>query len=323
MRNASEELLGRAPAFRDIVRAATLVAPTDATVLITGESGTGKELLARYIHATSRRARAPLVTINCAALPENLAESELFGHDRGAFSGAVQQQMGRVQLADKGTLFLDEIAEISPAIQAKLLRLLESGECQTVGQPRITQVDVRIISATNNNLRDKVACHAFRRDLFFRLNVVPLALPALRQRKEDIEEFLDRFTARFATNHRVAPPHYPPCVRQQLKNHSWPGNIRELRNFCERMVILHAGKRIELEHLPMEMQPPDPALWQTRQDGKSFILPEEGIDFDQLERHLIDQAIKQANGNRSWAARMLGLSYATFLYRLKKFSIPS
>ncbi|MEO5363572.1 MAG: sigma-54 dependent transcriptional regulator [Magnetococcus sp. DMHC-8] len=317
----SSPMLGRAPEFRSVVRAAGLVAPTDATVLITGESGTGKELLARHIHQHSRRHQGPYITINCAALPETLAESELFGHHKGAFTGAVHHQLGRVQAADGGTLFLDEISEISLATQAKLLRLLESGECQTIGLPHVSHVNVRVIAATNKPLADWVRAGRFREDLYFRLNVVPLELPPLRHRKEDLPVLMQAFAARFAAGNGLASPVYAPCALQLLKNHPWPGNIRELRNFCERMAILHAGQNVLATDLPREMRQPVAAASPTTLDNL-FALPMEGLDFEQLERHLIDQALARSGGNKSHAARLLGFSRDTFLYRLKKFSIP-
>ncbi|WP_130470463.1 sigma-54 interaction domain-containing protein [Candidatus Magnetaquicoccus inordinatus] len=317
----AESMLGHAPEFRSLLRAAALVAPTDATVLISGESGTGKELLAHAIHQQSRRRHAPLITINCAALPEALAESELFGHHKGAFTGAVQQQIGRVQAAHGGTLFLDEIAEISPSVQAKLLRLLESGECQTVGVPHTSKVDLRIIAATNKNLQEWVRLGRFREDLYFRLNVVPLELPPLRQRREDLSLLLEAFANHFATRNSLQTPHYGACALQLLKNYSWPGNIRELRNFCERMSILYAGQKIIAADLPWEMRQATESALPMRA-SQLFALPVEGVDFEQLERQLIDQALERSGGNKSHAARLLGFSRDTFLYRLKKFSIP-
>ncbi|MBF0184436.1 MAG: sigma-54-dependent Fis family transcriptional regulator [Magnetococcales bacterium] len=321
MNAVADSMLGRAPEFRSVVRAAALVAPTDATVLINGESGTGKELLAHYIHHNSRRQQAPLVTINCAALPESLAESELFGHQKGAFTGAMQQQPGRVQAAHGGTLFLDEIAEISLNVQAKLLRLLESGECQTVGQPHTSKVDLRIIAATNKNLLEWVRAGRFREDLYFRLNVVPLELPALRQRREDLPLLMEAFANHFARHNALQPPRYAACALQQLQSYAWPGNVRELRNFCERMAILHAGQTLYAANLPWEMRQTTPTVQYTSWQ-QLFSLPVEGVDFEQLERHLIDQALERCGGNKSRAARLLGFSRDTFLYRLKKFSIP-
>jgi two-component system response regulator HydG len=317
----AESMLGHAPEFRSVLRAAALVAPTDATVLISGESGSGKELLAHAIHHQSRRRHAPLITINCAALPESLAESELFGHQKGAFTGAVHQQTGRVQAAHGGTLFLDEIAEISPTVQAKLLRLLESGECQTVGLPHTSKVDLRIVAATNKNLHEWVRLGRFREDLYFRLNVVPLELPALRQRREDVSLLMDAFAGHFARRNGLQPPQYGSCALQLLKNYGWPGNIRELRNFCERMAILHAGQTVMAADLPWEMRQAA-AVATPMTAPQLYSLPIEGVDFEQLERHLIDQALERSGGNKSRAARLLGFSRDTFLYRLKKFSIP-
>lgn len=313
-------MLGQAPEFRSVVRAAGLVAPTDATVLVTGESGTGKELLAHHIHRHSRRSQGPYVVINCAALPDSLVESELFGHHKGAFTGAVQHQVGRVQAAHGGTLFLDEISEISLATQAKLLRLLESGECQTVGMAQISRVDIRVIAATNKNLLDWVHAGRFREDLYFRLNVVPLELPPLRQRREDLSVLMQAFAARLAEKNQASPPVYASCALQHLKGYAWPGNIRELRNFCERMGILHSGRVVRAEDLPWEMRQ-SRAEEEPVVSGNFFALPVGGVDFEQLERHLIDQALVRSGGNKSHAARLLGFSRDTFLYRLKKFSM--
>jgi two-component system, NtrC family, response regulator HydG len=315
------KFLGKSPEFLSVLRAAGLVAPTDATVLITGESGTGKELLSRHIHQNSRRGRLPWVTINCAALPESLAESELFGSAKGAFTGANQNKKGWVQAADGGTLFLDEISELPLSIQPKLLRLLESGECQGVGHSRISQVNVRVIAATNKHLPDMVQAGLFREDLFYRLNIVPLELPPLRQRLADLSLLIQYFLVTSAKKNRLLEADFQKAAITVLRGYSWPGNIRELRNFCERVSILHSGKSVAVDDLPWEMG------HESQKVGSSvlkdlFILPDGGLDFLQMERDLLDQALRRAGGNKSRAARLLGFSRDTFLYRLKKFSIP-
>ncbi len=311
-----EQMLGESPAFRAVLRAAAITAVTDATTLIQGESGTGKELLARAIHQQSRRAAGPFVTINCAALPENLAESELFGHRRGAFTGATADQRGRIQAAHGGTLFLDEVGELPLGIQAKLLRFLEGGEVQPVGQPRPERVDVRVVAATNRDLFAEVQAGRFREDLFYRLNVVPLLLPPLRERGRDLELLVQRLTARLAMSHRLDAPRYSLGALEALQRYRWPGNVRELRNVCERMVILFPGRTIQAENLPGEIRHSQPGV----QEG-DFVLPEAGVHLDSLERDLIRQALERTHGNQSRAARLLGLTRGTLIYRMKKYAI--
>ena len=313
---SQEPMLGEAPVFRAVLRAAAITAVTDATTLIQGESGTGKELLARAIHAWSRRSGAPFVTINCAALPENLAESELFGHRRGAFTGASSDQRGRIQAAHGGTLFLDEVGELSLGIQAKLLRFLEDGEIQPVGQPRSERIDVRVVAATNRDLFSEVQAGRFRDDLFYRLNVVPLHLPPLRERGDDLTLLLQRLTARLARAHGLEAPRYSANTVDILRRYPWPGNVRELRNVCERLVILFPGRTIEPGNLPAEIRHSQPAAL-----AGDFVLPASGVHLDHLERDLIRQALQRTGGNQSRAARLLGLTRGTLIYRMKKYAI--
>ncbi|MBF0380917.1 MAG: sigma-54-dependent Fis family transcriptional regulator [Magnetococcales bacterium] len=317
-----EQFLGESPEFMAVLRAAGLVAPTDATVLVSGESGTGKELLSKYIHRHSRRSGEPWITINCAALPETLAESELFGHAKGAFTGATIHKKGWVQAADGGTLFLDEISELPISIQAKLLRLLESGDCQGVGHSRISKVDVRIIAATNKYLPDLVKKGLFREDLYYRLNIVPLELPPLRERLLDLPLLTKTFLETVANKNSSPLTSISKSTMAVLNSYSWPGNIRELRNFCERVAILHAGGEVKVENIPWEMRQESNADANQTMGGL-FTLPNEGLDFLQMERDLIGQALQRTNGNKSRAARLLGFSRDTFLYRIKKFSILS
>ncbi len=320
MMTTEKRFLGESPEFLAMLRTAGLLAPTDATVLITGESGTGKELVSQYIHQQSRRAKGPWVSINCAALPESLAEAELFGHNKGAFTGAGDRRGGRVQAASGGTLFLDEIAELPLSIQPKLLRLLESGECQVLGQTDTTRVNIRVVAATNKNLLDMVQTGQFRADLFYRLNVVPLELPPLRQRTEDIPVLTRAFFQEFSQKNRLETARFSAAALTTLKNHHWSGNIRELRNLCERLSILHAGQTIDSDDLPLEIRTaPQPG---TNGADRPFTLPDSGINLVDLEQNLIGQALQRASGNKSHAARLLGLSRDTFLYRLKKFAIP-
>lgn len=316
-RSANEPLIGTSPELAAVLRAARLVAMTDVPVLVQGESGTGKELLATALHRDSPRRNGPLITVNCAALPETLAESLLYGHRKGAFTDAHCDQVGYVMQADGGTLFLDEVGELPLAIQAKLLRFLESGECQPVGQAAMAKADVRIIAATNRDLAKEVAAGNFRQDLFYRLNVVPLTLPPLRERGEDITLLLHHHTAQIAQRYDLETPRYHKRTLQHLQRYDWPGNVREVRNLCERMVILCSGREIHPENLPQEIRlprAPDAA-------NPGFQLPPEGVRLDELEVSLIRQALKQTAGNQSRAARLLGLTRDTLLYRLKKYAI--
>ncbi len=313
-----EHILGQSGEFCAIIRAARIIAMTEVTVLILGESGTGKELLAQAIHHHSHRIKGPFVVLNCAAIPESLAESELFGHRKGAFTGATSDQPGRIQAAKGGTLFLDEIGELPLSIQAKLLRFLETGECQVVGQTQVDIVNTRIIVATNRDLYAQTQIGKFRQDLYYRLNIVPLELPPLRNRLDDLEKLLLIFTSRLAQQHNLSAPKYTQATLKQLCHYTWPGNIRELRNFCERMLILFSGKTIEPTNLPHEIQ-----LKQTTIHPQlvGFALPDSGINLQALEIEMIHQALHKTYGNRSQAARLLGLTRDTLLYRIKKYAI--
>ena len=310
-------LQGDSPAFLSLLRAARIAARTDVTLLLLGESGTGKELLARAIHAESLRKQQPFIAINCAALPESLAESELFGHRKGAFTGASDNALGRIKAADGGTLFLDEIGELPLTVQAKLLRFLESGECHSLGDSQPVKVNTRIVAATNRDLQEEVKQGQFRKDLFYRLNIVPLQLPALYERHGDIEKLLTSLTAQLALQYGLDAPRYSVAAMEQLQRYDWPGNVRELRNFCERMLILLSGQTIKPENLPQEMQTHAKAV-----TGKSgFFLPEGGIILEELEADLIHQALDKSRGNQSKAARLLGLTRSALLYRMKKHTI--
>jgi len=311
-----DTLLGDSPEFNSIIRSARIIAATDVSVLVLGESGTGKELLAKELHRSSPRRNAPFIAINCAALPEQLVESELFGHRKGAFTGAVEHQPGRIRTAEGGTLFLDEVGELPLTIQAKLLRFLESGECQSVGETAPHKINVRVIAATNRDLYTQVQKGLFREDLYYRLNVVPLELPPLRQRHGDVALLLEQLTARLAARYALEAPRYSSKALTRLEGYAWPGNIRELRNFCERMVVLLSGRTVELENLPQEIirQP-------VAASSGPFTLPDSGISLDELEQEMIRQALERTRGNRSRAARLLGLSRDTLLYRIKKHAL--
>ena len=316
MNNANSKLIGQSPEFQALLRSVQVTAATDVTMMLLGESGTGKELLARELHQQSSRSGGPFVAINCAALPESLAESELFGHRKGAFTGAVNHNTGRIRGADGGTLFLDEVAELPMNIQAKLLRFLESGECHAVGDTTVYHADVRIIAATHVDLYERVKQGLFRNDLYYRINVVPLEIPALNQRTGDIPLLLKSLTNSLSAQHGLEPPRYSKASITQIESYEWPGNVRELRNFCERMLVLFSGKVVEPENLPHEMRGSSSST-----KGGMFTLPDEGISWEELEQDMIHQALNKANGNQSKAARLLGLTRDTFLYRIKKYTI--
>lgn len=310
--------IGQSPAFESLIRIAKMVASTDVTVLIKGETGTGKEMLATAIQKESRRADKPFITLNCAALPEGLVESELFGHRKGSFTGAIANKTGLFQAAEGGTLFLDEINSLPLSIQTKLLRVLESGECLAVGDIKPYKVNVRVIAATNADLNKQIATGEFRQDLYFRLNVVPIELPPLKQRSEDIETLLNHFFSIFSANHAIKAPKFSKRSLKVLRDYPWPGNIRELRNLCERLCILLAGQTIEPENLPQEFN-----SCVSAPADSTFILPEVGLQLDALEADMIYQALSRTSGNRSKSARLLGISRDTLLYRIQKHGIAT
>ncbi len=308
------EILGKSPEFEALLRSLNIASATDVTLILTGESGTGKELLAHHIHKKSRRHDAPFVAINCAALPDGLAESEFFGHIKGAFTGAVSNNPGRINMAEGGTLFLDEIGEMSLDIQAKLLRFLESGEYQPVGSLKQRHANVRLVTATNADLRKKVEDGVFREDLYYRLNIIPFHVPPLRKRTGDVELLIPEITKRLASEYQLPAPIYNKAAMDCLQRYSWPGNIRELRNLCERMLILFSGREIHDGNLPREIRHQQRSRW-------TFSLPDSGIKLDELEQELLQQALERANGNQSKAARILGLTRYAFMYRLKKYQL--
>jgi DNA-binding NtrC family response regulator len=307
-------IIGQSPALDALIRSARIAAATDVTILLNGETGTGKEILANAIQKASPRANRPFITLNCAALPENLIESELFGHKKGSFTGATGNTSGLIKSADGGTLFLDEINSLPVSIQAKLLRFIESGECLAVGDTEPYNVDVRIIAASNSDLSRQIAEGTFRRDLYFRLNVVPLHLPSLSERAGDIELLVKHFMNLFESEHQMPSPQFSNKALKVLRAYTWPGNIRELRNLCERLCILLAGKVIEPDNLPLEFST---SLSASNGTGP-FLLPPTGLDLENLEASLIQQALDMTKGNRSKSARLLGLSRDTLLYRMQK-----
>jgi two-component system NtrC family response regulator len=293
------------------------VAPTDATVLITGESGTGKEVLARRIHVRSLRAEGPFVAVNCAAIPAELLESELFGHARGAFTGAVRDRAGRFRQASGGTLFLDEVAEIPPALQGKLLRALQERVVDAVGGDAPVPVDVRILAATNRDLRARIRDGSFREDLYYRLNVVELAVPPLRERPDDIPPLVRRFVSEFAGGREIT---VPAVVVAELSRRPWPGNVRELKNACERMVILCRGDEVSLDDLPPA---PLGAGAGTAEDASASFppLPAEGLSLVDLEKRVIERALRMKGGNITQAAAYLRIPRHILVYRIGKYGL--
>ncbi len=313
--------IGSSPAFEALLRSAKMVASTDVTVLIKGETGTGKEMLATAIQQESNRANKPFITLNCAALPEGLVESELFGHKKGSFTGAVANKQGLFHAANGGTLFLDEINSLPLSIQTKLLRFLESGECLAVGETAPYKVDVRVIAATNADLNKQINEGDFRQDLYFRLNVVPLEIPNLKARNHDIEALAKHFLQQFTDEHALKPTKFSKRSIKILRTYNWPGNIRELRNLCERLSILLAGQTIEPENLPLEIT--SNSLNPAKEEGDGFILPEGGLNLEKLEADMIVQALNRTQGNRSKSARLLGMTRDTLLYRIQKHGIAT
>jgi len=303
-----EHLVARSQLMQTVLRDAALIAPSETRILITGESGVGKEVLADVIHAWSPRAAGPMIKVNCAAIPETLLESELFGHERGAFTGAHERRIGRFEEADRGTIFLDEIAEMSQALQAKLLRVTQDGRFQRVGSNREIQTAARIIAATNRNLEDEVKSGRFREDLFYRLNVVELNIPPLRERHEDILPLAGRFIEEFAEGRARFSQAAAAC----LEHYSWPGNIRELRNAMERAVLLSRSELILPEHLPARVR----AAAEKNPPPEAVADPER---LEEIERQAILQALRQHGFNRTETAKALGVSRRALLYKLQRF----
>lgn len=329
-RNEPVEMIGSSPAFQAVQRAARLIAATDATTLILGESGVGKELFALALHQGSRQAQGPFVPVNCAALSESLAESELFGHVRGSFTGAVKERVGRITAAHGGTLFLDEIGDLPLSIQAKLLRFLETGECQVLGKERPNHVDVRVVLATHRDLARMVGEGRFRKDLFYRLHVAVLHVPPLRERGEDVILLAQAFLAHFAHRLKKRTPEITNSALDLLKQHDWPGNIRELRNLCERSVIFHGENALDGDFVRGQLAAMHGLLQGTdfsscshgkALDVSDFCMPHGGISLVALEKELIQEALNRTNGNRTRAAKLLDLTRDALLYRMKKHSL--
>jgi DNA-binding NtrC family response regulator len=306
-------IVHRSRAMVSLLETLDRVAARDATVLICGESGTGKELLARRVHARSRRGDGPFVAVSCAALPRELLESELFGHERGAFTGATRARDGRFRRAAGGTIFLDEVGELPLALQGKLLRVLQERVVDVVGRDEPVAVDTRVVAATNQNLGEMVARGSFREDLYFRLAVVELRVPPLRERLEDLEPLVDHFVQQASLDRS---PSIPRSVRQALRDRPWPGNVRELENACERLAILAPGHELRLEDLP-----PSPAATGSEADSDWLDHLPPGLSLVDLERQAISQALSRCAGNISAAARLLGVPRHILVYRIEKHGL--
>ncbi|MFQ6041915.1 MAG: sigma-54-dependent transcriptional regulator [Candidatus Poribacteria bacterium] len=309
------EIIGKSPKMQELYRNIAMIAPTDATVLIQGESGTGKELIADLIHENSTRANAPLIKVNCTALPDTLLESELFGYERGAFTGAYQRKQGRFELADGGSIFLDEIGDMNPSVQAKLLRVLQEQQFERLGGTKTITVDVRIIAATNKDLEVEVREENFRDDLFYRLNVVPITVPPLRKRKNDIPLLAEHFLKYYAEkNHRPVKGLLPRAL-DLLMRYDWPGNVRELENAMERAVIIARTEQLTPADLPLSIQ----ALADDLQTPETGVMP--GRTIKEVERDLIIKTLEQTGGNRTRSAKILGITRKTLQNKLKEYQI--
>ena len=308
-------IIGRSPAMKKLFETMALVAPSEATVLIVGESGTGKELIANAIHQNSPRKDMPFIKVNCAALPETLLESELFGHEKGAFTGAIARKQGRFQLAHKSSILLDEIAEMAPATQAKILRVLQEREFEPVGSGQTMKVDTRVIAATNRNLEEEIQQGRFREDLYYRLNVVTVDVPPLRQRREDIPFLSDFFLKQYAEKNRRLIKGFTPRATDLLMRYDWPGNVRELENIIERAVIMARGEMITPLEFPADLQHLDEELKDTRIDFTP------GRSLKEVEKVMILRTLEETGGNRTHAARILGISRRTLQLKLKEYGI--
>ncbi len=312
-----ENIIGRSGALLYVLDLAARAAQTSTTVLIHGETGTGKELVAKAIHFNSPRKDRPFVTINCSAIPQDLLESELFGHLRGAFTGAAAHRKGKVEMADGGTLFLDEIGDLPPSLQVKLLRLIQQGEIEKIGASATLQVNVRIVAATHRNLERMVEDGSFREDLYYRLAVIPLEVPPLRERPEDIPELTQHFFLQSCRKHGRTGLLLPQALIPYFCHYRWPGNIRELENVVERLVVLEQGNEITLEDLPAQLRRERSPV-----EMDQIELSPQGVSLEAIEKELILWALRKSNWNQTRAAALLDLSRKTFIYRMEKHSIP-
>lgn len=318
-RDQARQIVATSPAMKGLLDMVAAIAPSEATVLITGGSGTGKELIARAIHAHSHRAQSHLVAVNCAALSQSLLESELFGHEKGAFTGADRRRDGLFVKADKGTVFLDEVGEMSMPMQAKLLRVLQEGEIQRVGGDTPIAVDVRIIAATNRDLSKMVAEEAFREDLFYRLNVVNIEVPPLKERTSDIPVLAQHFVTRYAERNRKKIKGFTPQAMDRLLKYAWPGNVRELENAVERAVILSPGEYITEKDLPLNISGTTGEPQKNNEKIQSN--HDTAGSLDEIEKSAIAGAIEKTGGNKSEAARLLGITRRTLYNKLEKYGI--
>ncbi len=314
-----DNIIGHSPAMQEIFETIERVAPTRSTVLLAGESGVGKDLIARAIHFHSPRRDRPLVKINCAALPENLMESELFGYEKGAFTGANTSKPGKFEQADTGTVFLDEIGDVPPAIQVKLLRVLQEREFERLGSNVTRRIDVRVIAATNKDLRAALEEGAFREDLYYRLNVVPLNIPPLRERKQDIPFLANHFVHKLAQDAGSRVESISDAAMEKLLAYPWPGNVRELENVIERGLVLSAGERLEAADIKLE---PARGSANAHTEDEARFLPA-GMTLDGYEQEIIREALRRAGGNKSQAARLLGLTRNALRYRLTQMGMEA
>lgn len=308
-------IIGKSPEMGKLFETITLVAPSEATVLITGESGTGKELIANAIHQNSIRKEKPMIKVNCAALPETLLESELFGHEKGAFTGALKSRHGRFKQAHKGSIFLDEIGEMAPQTQAKILRVLQEREFEPVGSSNTIGVDTRVIAATNKNLKEEIKEGHFREDLFYRINVVSISVPPLRNRREDIPLLANFFLKQYAGKNRKLIKGFTPHATDLLMRYDWPGNVRELENMVERSVIMARGDMITPNEFSKTLRALDP------ETNKSEIDLTPGRSLKEIEKEMILRTLEDTNGNRTHAAKILGISRRTLQLKLKEYGI--
>lgn len=308
-----ENIIGQSAAMKQVMSLIEKSARSDANILILGESGTGKELVARAIHHLSKRRPARFIPVNCASIPRELMESELFGHRRGAFTGAVRDKIGKFEAANGGTLFLDEIGDLDADLQAKLLRVLQDREIQRIGENRTRPVDVRVLTATHRDLEKAVVAGRFRQDLYYRINVLPITIPPLRQRREDIPLLVSHFIHKLERSRRIR---ITDAAMRELVQYDWPGNVRELENLIERLSILHAGQQISAGQLPL------PGLTSVKSDGQLILpFPDEGIGLEDLEKLILKEALKKNQYNQSNTAKFLQIPRHVLIYRIKKYGL--
>ena len=329
------EIVGQSPSLRTVLESVKRAAPTNATVLLLGESGVGKELVARTIHRNSARASGRFIQVNCAAIPEELIESELFGHEKGSFTGATEKQIGKFEQADRGTIFLDEVGDMSPKTQAKVLRVLQEQEVERIGSSRTIKVDVRVIAATNKNLEEAIGRGEFREDLYFRLNVIPIVVPPLRERREDIPLLVQHFARRTSEEHNLKPRRFDPAAMEAMQRYRWRGNIRELRNTVERLMIMAAGDVVRVEDLPAEIRSSEGAVRQVH-NGSTTGAPSQAAPADEAmsvtgntlrefkdaaERAYLVQKLRETNWNISKTAEIIDTPRSNLYKKLEQYGI--